>query len=67
MSIPEESTRILTVYYIYQSGQNRPLIRLQGKWLQELGFQTGAKIEVRESSGCLLIKAVRGTEAAEAD
>lgn len=50
--------RILTVYYTYQSGKGRPLIRLQGKWLQDLGFKTGSKIEVKEENGVLSIRAV---------
>ncbi|HEY3425263.1 MAG TPA: SymE family type I addiction module toxin [Negativicutes bacterium] len=36
----------------------RPLIRLQGKWLQDLGFQSEDKIAVEENNGSLLIKAV---------
>ncbi|CVK21679.1 SymE family type I addiction module toxin [Sporomusa sphaeroides] len=58
MSTPQESTRVLTVYYTCQNGALRPLIRLQGKWLQELGFLTGAKIEVQGSKGSLLIRSV---------
>nr|WP_092075113.1 SymE family type I addiction module toxin [Dendrosporobacter quercicolus]NSL49642.1 type I addiction module toxin, SymE family [Dendrosporobacter quercicolus DSM 1736]SDN33608.1 toxic protein SymE [Dendrosporobacter quercicolus] len=57
MAIMGKSTRILTVYYTYQNGATRPLIRLQGKWLQELGFLPGAKIEVQENKGSLFIKA----------
>lgn len=36
----------------------RPLIRLQGKWLQDLGFQSGDKIAVEENNSSLLINAV---------
>nr|WP_092074372.1 SymE family type I addiction module toxin [Dendrosporobacter quercicolus]NSL49933.1 type I addiction module toxin, SymE family [Dendrosporobacter quercicolus DSM 1736]SDM92376.1 toxic protein SymE [Dendrosporobacter quercicolus] len=56
MTIMGKSTRILTIYYTYQNGATRPLIRLQGKWLQELGFLPGAKIEVKENEGSLFIK-----------
>ncbi|TCL35110.1 type I toxin-antitoxin system toxin SymE [Anaerospora hongkongensis] len=61
MSSEGESSRILTVYYTYlNNGKDRwPLIRLQGKWLQDLGFSSGAKIEVTESNGGLFIKARR--------
>jgi toxic protein SymE len=49
----------LTVYYTYLNGKyRRPLIRLQGKWLQDLGFQSSNKIAIEEHSGALLIKAV---------
>lgn len=59
MSSERENSRILTVYYTYLNGKDRlSLIRLQGKWLQELGFQSGDKIAIEEHSGALLIKAV---------
>ncbi len=51
-------TRVLTVAYTHQNGMERPFIRLQGKWLQELGFLPGAKIEVKETKEGLLIKAL---------
>ena len=59
MSGENENSRILTVYYTYLNGKKRlPLIRLQGKWLQDLGFQSGDKIAIEEHRGALLIKAV---------
>lgn len=60
MSSERETSRILTVYYTYLNDgkDRRPLIRLQGKWLQDLGFQSGDKIAIEEHSGALLIKAV---------
>ena len=59
MSSERETSRILTVYYTYLNGKDRrPLIRLQGKWLQDLGFQSGDKVVIEEHSGALLIKAV---------
>ena len=59
MSDERETSRILTVYYTYLSGKDRwPLIRLQGKWLQDLGFQSGNKIAVEEHYGSLLIKTI---------
>ena len=33
-----------------------PLIRLQGKWLEKLGFETGDMITVREEEGKLIIE-----------
>jgi len=59
LSGEKENSRILTVYYTYLNGKNRlPLIRLQGKWLQDLGFQSGDKIVIEEHNGALVIKAV---------
>ncbi len=59
LSSERESARILTVYYTYLNGKDRrPLIRLQGKWLQDLGFHSGSKIAIEEHGGTLLIKAV---------
>lgn len=60
MSGERENSRILTVYYTYLNDgkDRRPLIRLQGKWLQDLGFQSGDKVVIEEHSGALLIKAV---------
>ena len=59
MSSERETSRILTVYYRYLNGKDRwPLIRLQGKWLQDLGFQSGDKVVIGEHSGALLIKTI---------
>jgi toxic protein SymE len=59
LSGENENSRILTVYYTYLNGKDRrPLIRLQGKWLQDLGFQSGDKVVIEEHGGALLIKAV---------
>jgi toxic protein SymE len=59
LSGERENARILTVYYTYLNGKDRqPLIRLQGKWLQDLGFHSGNKIAIEEHDGTLLIKAV---------
>lgn len=59
MSSKRVTSRILTVYYTYLGGKDRrPLIRLQGRWLEELGFQSGDKVVIEEHGGALLIKAV---------
>jgi toxic protein SymE len=48
--------RQLTVSYTYtQSGKEIPFIRLQGKWLKELGFEIGEKITVKEQRGLLVL------------
>ena len=38
--------RKLTVGYIYANNKPYPLIRLQGKWLEELGFRVGDRIVI---------------------
>jgi len=43
--------RILSVYYSYTGDKEVPQIRLQGKWLKELGFETGKKIVVLAENG----------------
>lgn len=58
-------TRILTVYTTspYSDFRGRfievPLIRLQGKWLERLGFQAGHKVQVLEHKNKLTIKLVK--------
>lgn len=48
--------RQLTVSYTFtQSGKGVPFIRLQGKWLKELGFEIGEKITVKEQQGLLIL------------
>lgn len=58
-STNSDSPRVLTVYYAYlgAAGNSRqPLIRLQGKWLHDLGFQIGVKIAIEEREGALIIR-----------
>ncbi|MBP1765046.1 MAG: symE [Firmicutes bacterium] len=57
--------RILTVYYIYQNDKMVPLVRLRGKWLQELGFEPGDKIEVAAKKGVLLIRVISNDATAD--
>ena len=46
-------TRKLKTYY---NKDNRPQIILQGKWLQELGYQVGDRIEVTIVKDKIIIK-----------
>ncbi|MDN5316102.1 MAG: toxic protein SymE [Thermoanaerobacterium sp.] len=48
--------RILSVYYSYTGDKEVPQIRLQGKWLKELGFEIGKKIVVLAKNGVLVIR-----------
>ena len=51
------SQRKLTIYYMSAYDRKEaPLIRLQGRWLQELGFEIGKRISVEEKQGELVLK-----------
>ena len=47
--------RELTVYYAYVGENCYPLIRLQGRWLEILGFKIGKKVVVEEGENRLII------------
>ncbi len=52
--------RILTVsFYSNYNCKETPFIRLQGKWLEDIGFRIGDKIEVQEQPEELVIKIVK--------
>jgi len=59
------NTRILTVYTIspYSDSRGRfvevPLVRLQGKWFEKLGFQAGSKVQVLEYNNKIIIKVLK--------
>ena len=59
------NTRILTVSAIspYEDKKGRfvliPIIRLQGKWLEELGFCPGCKVQVLEYKNKIILTLVK--------
>lgn len=53
---------MLTVYYHYQNNKQVPIIRLQGKWLRQLGFEPGDKITVATRKGILLVRLIPDAE-----
>ena len=59
------STRILTVSAIspYEDKNGKfvliPIIRLQGKWLDTLGFQIGSKVKVYANGKTIIIKLLK--------
>lgn len=62
-----KNSRTLKVYETYQSRDwnkhvSRPEIRLQGKWLQELGFDIGQPIQVQSHQNKLVITLVPETK-----
>ena len=61
MSNDNLGKRILPVSTIHQDGKYWPFIRLQGRWLQRLGFAADSMIEVEYSPGLLLIRLLSRT------
>ena len=69
----------LTVSRLYRSRPSRPwhddrswtvpqpvpFVRLSGRWLRELGFAVGERIEVEASPGRLVLRAAPAGEVAE--
>jgi len=62
MSEETRVNRMLTVYYHYQNNKQVPIIRLQGKWLRQLGFEPGDKITVVTRKGLLLVRLIPDAE-----
>lgn len=53
------SSRILTVSGLYVSpscSKPVPAVRVQGKWLENIGFSIGCKVEIQEGNGEIVIK-----------
>lgn len=49
--------RILSISYLaVYNRKETPFIRLQGRWLEKLGFEIGKKVIVEESQGKLVLK-----------
>jgi len=59
----EKKFRILTIHSKYQKRVYKdaiiPEIRLEGKWLKELGFVQGMKVQVEQRSKKLIIRLVK--------
>ncbi len=50
--------RLLTIASVLSNNSEIPQIRIQGKWLEKLGFRQGKKFIVEESQGQLIIRLV---------
>ncbi len=50
-----KQNRSMKVYDCYINNKYVPQIRLQGKWLEELGFECGKKINVECRGGQLIL------------
>ena len=55
--------RKLTVNYLFTNGNKKPypFIRLQGRWLERLGFAVGDKVTVTAGDGRIVIIPVKKT------
>ena len=51
----EAHSRKLTVGYMPGSKKPYPMIRLQGKWLEQLGFKTGDRVVVTVNADSIVI------------
>ena len=58
------NSRILTVSGVYPNSGLKPVpaVRVQGKWLENIGFCVGCKVEIYESAGEITIKLAESTE-----
>jgi len=54
--------RVLTITSVTSNKKEVPQIRIQGDWLEKLGFTTGKKMIVAESYGKLVLRRVNFTE-----
>ena len=56
--------RKLTVNYLFTNGNKKPypFIRLQGRWLERLGFAVGDKVTVTAGEGRIVIVSVKKDE-----
>ena len=55
----EKKKRLLTVSSAYINNQQIPQIRIQGKWLNDLGFSIRCRVEVEEMQGELILKVIK--------
>ena len=58
------SSRMLTVSGVYPNSSIKPVpaVRVQGKWLENIGFCVGCKVEIYESAGEITIKLAKSPE-----
>lgn len=53
------SSRVLTVSGLYASPSSSkavPAVRIQGKWLEEIGFHIGDKVDIYEDMDVITIR-----------
>ena len=53
---PAKTKRRYTVSYVPQQGNtSTPSLNLSGKWLKEVGFDTGTGVTVKIAGGCIVL------------
>lgn len=58
---PVKTERHYTVRYVPNRGDtSTPALNLSGKWLREVGFDTGAKVTVKIAEDCIVLIPVLG-------
>ena len=50
-----KKVKTYTVAYQLANNEERPSIKLSGKWLEKLGFKVGSKLKVYEGKDILLL------------
>lgn len=53
------SSRVLTVSGLYTNPSSRkpvPAVRVQGKWLEQIGFRIGDRVEIYEANQEIVIR-----------
>ncbi len=55
----DKKKRLLTVSSAFINNQQIPQIRIQGKWLNDLGFSIKCRVEVEEIQGELRITVLK--------
>ncbi len=56
MNEKQKSNRRKKVYLTYQGNNPSPQIRLEGKWLEQLGFTAGSFVSIQCEEGRLVIE-----------
>lgn len=57
--------RTLKVYNSIGNNPNYPMIRIMGKWLQDIGFEPGDLIKLRVETNTIIIKNMEIKEVVE--
>lgn len=52
------NNRVLSISYVSANNNEVPSIRLQGKWLEKLGFKHGNKVFVEEAKGEIILRLI---------
>lgn len=51
----KEKTKTCKISYTLTQNEERPFLKLTGKWLEKLGFTIGTKIKIYEGKDMLLL------------